>query len=202
MKTGRVRASALLAGVATACAIPGVAAGQIDPGKVGDTVEGVTKQVPQVPPQVQKQLPSLPVTQSPSSGSKGSAAPHSQAPSSAGGSGNSGATSTRSSTSSSGSARSDASSAGSSGVKAHAASSKQANKGAASGQAQANPADKQAEVSNVASTARPDTGTAGDPKLPFTGYALIVVGVLGLMALLTGAGLRGLTRVGFSRKRA
>ena len=44
-----IRAGALLAGVTTACAIPAVALGQIDPGQVGNTVTGVTKQVPQVP---------------------------------------------------------------------------------------------------------------------------------------------------------
>jgi hypothetical protein len=204
MKTGRVRAGALLVGVATACAIPAVALGQVDPGKVGDTVTGVTKQVP-LPPKVQKKLPSLPSTpvkKSPGSGSNGSSQ-HS-APSSGGGSGNSAATSAPSSAPA-GSARSSGSSAGSSAPKAHASSSKRAKasaKGAASGQAQANPADKQTEVASVASAARPDTGTGGDPKLPFTGYALIVVGALGLMALLTGAGLRGLTRLGVARKRA
>ncbi len=39
MKTRSVRAGALLVGVGALCAIPAVAAGQIDPGKVGDTVE-------------------------------------------------------------------------------------------------------------------------------------------------------------------
>jgi hypothetical protein len=205
-----IRAGALLAGVATACAIPAVALGQIDPGQVGNTVTGVTKQVPQVPQQVQKQLPSLPstpVTKAPSSGSNGSA-PRSSAPSHAGGSGSSPSTSTRSSSgsASTGSGRSASGSAQSARPKAHAASSKKhasSGKNAVSGQTQsAAPGNEPKKVANVSDTARPSTGTEGDSKLPFTGYALIAVGLLGLIALVTGFGLRGASRLRFARRRA
>lgn len=201
-----IRAGALLAGVATACAIPAVALGQIDPGQVGNTVTGVTKQVPQV----QKQLPSLPstpVTKAPSSGSNGSA-PRSSAPSHAGGSGSSPSTSTRSSSgsASTGSGRSASGSAQSARAKAHAASSKKhasSGKNAVSGQTQsAAPGNEPKKVANVSDTARPSTGTQGDAKLPFTGYALIAVGLLGLIALVTGFGLRGASRLRFARRRA
>jgi hypothetical protein len=57
-------------------------------------------------------------------------------------------------------------------------------------------------VATVSDTARPSTGTGGDSKLPFTGYALIAVGLLGLVALVTGFGLRGASRLRFARRRA
>ncbi len=200
-----IRAGALLVVVATACAIPAVALGQIDPGKAGDTVTGVTKQVPQV----QKQLPSLPstpVTNAPSSGSKGSA-PKASAPSHAGGSGSSPSTSTRSSSgsASTGSGHSASGSAQSSRPQAHASSKKHAGSGrnAVSGQTQsAAPGNEPKKVANVSDTARPSTGTEGDSKLPFTGYALIAVALLGLIALFTGFGLRGASRFRFARRRA
>jgi cobalamin biosynthesis Mg chelatase CobN len=203
MKTGRVRASALLAGVAIACAIPAVAWGQLDPDKVGNTVTDVTKQVPQVPSQVQKQLPKLPstpVTKAPN----GQSAP--QAPSNAGG-GSSSRSSTPSTSRSTSSGSAGTSSSGSSGTKAHAASSNKkasssSSKGAVSGQQQASPSDAPKKVASVAATARPNTGTGDDSKLPFTGYALILVGLLGVMALVGGAGLRGATHLRFARKRA
>jgi hypothetical protein len=214
MKTGRVRASALLAGVVIACAIPAVASGQIDPNTVGNTVTGVTKQLPQVPQQVQKQLPSLPstpVTKSPAGGgSQSHSAPKESTPSSGGGSGSAAPSSGGGSSGSSGSASGGSThhagaAGGSSGVTAHAASSKHAKaaSSAVSGQRQsANPADTQTKVANVSSAARPDTGTGGDSRLPFTGYALLVVAALGVMALITGAGMRGLTRLRVSRRRA
>lgn len=201
-----IRAGALLAGVATACAIPAVALGQIDPGQVGNTVTGVTKQLPQVPQQVQKQLPSLPstpVTKAPSS--KGSA-PNSSAPSSAGGTGRSPSTTRSSSGSgSTGSGHAASGSAQPSRPTAHAASSRKhasSGKGTVSGQTQsAAPANQPKKVANVSDTARPSTGTGGDSKLPFTGYALITVGLLGLLALVTGFGLRGASRLRFARRR-
>jgi hypothetical protein len=211
MKTGRVRASALLAGVVIACAIPAVATGQVDPNKVGNTVTGVTKQLPQVPQQVQKQLPSLPstpVTKSPAGGgSQSHSSPKASAPSSGAGSGSASPASGggSSGSASSGSTHQAGASGGSSGVTAHAASAKhaQAASSAVSGQRQSgNPADTQTKVPDVSSVARPATGTGGDSRLPFTGYALLVVAALGLMALLTGIGMRGLTRLRVSRKRA
>ena len=204
MKTGRGRASALLAGVATACVIPAAAWGQLDPNKVGDTVDGVTKQVPQLPSQVQKQLPQLPstpVTKAPSAGGNG-AAPTAQSPSYSGSSNSAGSSAPSSSGSSSSSGSKSSGSGGSSGVKAHAASAKKnastASKSAVSGQQQASPSDAPKKVASVAAVARPDTGTGGDSKLPFTGYALITVGLLGLMALVGGS----VTRLRFARKRA
>jgi hypothetical protein len=200
MKMGRGRASALLAGVATACVIPAAAWAQLDPNKVGDTVNGVTKQVPQVPSQVQKQLPKLPstpVTKAPSAQS----APQAQSPSSSG-AGNSTRNSAPSSSGSTSSGSAGSSSSSSPAVKAHAASSKKkasaASQGAVSGQEQASPGDAPNKVARVAATARPDTGTGGDSKLPFTGYALITIGLLGLMALAGGS----VTRLRFARKRA
>ncbi|HEX4760245.1 MAG TPA: hypothetical protein VH256_05560 [Thermoleophilaceae bacterium] len=214
MKTGRVRASALLAGVGIACAIPAVATGQVDPNKVGNTVTGVTKELPQVPQQVQQQLPSLPstpVTKSPADGgSQSHSTPRASTPSSGGGSGSAAPSSGGGSSGSSGSASGGrahhaGAAGGSSAVTAHAASSKHAKaaSSAVSGQRQsANPADTQTKVANVSSAARPDTGTGGDSRLPFTGYALLVVAALGVMALITGAGMRGLTRLRVARRRA
>jgi hypothetical protein len=205
MKMGRGRASALLAGVATACVIPAAAWGQLDPNKVGDTVNGVTKQVPHVPSQVQKQLPkppSTPVAKAPSSQS----APKAQSPGNSG-SGNSSRSSTPSASGSTSSGSAGASSSGSSGVKAHAAStgkkaSAAGSKSSVSGQQQASPSEAPKSVAGVAATVRPDTGTGGDSRLPFTGYALMVIGALGVMALVGGAGLRGATRLRFARRRA
>jgi hypothetical protein len=209
MKTGRVRASALLVGAVIVCAIPAVAIGQVDPNKVGNTVTGVTKQLPQVPQQVQKQLPSLPstpVTKSPAGGgSQSHSTPGASTPSSGGGSGSAAPSSGggSSGSASGGSTHHAGAAGGASGVTAHAASSKHAKaaSSAVSGQRQsANPADTQTKVADVSSAARPDTGTGGDSRLPFTGYALLVIAALGVMALITGAGMRGLTRL--SRKRA
>jgi hypothetical protein len=55
---------------------------------------------------------------------------------------------------------------------------------------------------DVGDQVRPATGTGGDPKLPFTGYALIVIAALGLLALASGGGLHALTRLRLSRRRA
>jgi hypothetical protein len=206
MRAGSVRAGTLLVGVAAVCAIPAVATGQIDPGQtIDDTVDSVGKAVPQSVPEVKQKLPSLPSTgtSKPSAQSPAGSAPHSGTTGQGGGS-----ASTRSSSGSSARAGGGSGSSSSS-RKSSAAKDRSSSKGGKAGESralgqrgEAGDATKKAAAS-PAGEVRPATGAEGDPKLPFTGYALIAVALIGGIALLVGFGLRGGGgRLRFARRRA
>ena len=211
------RAGVLLMGIAGACALPAVAAGQIDPNKsIGDTVNGVPNAVPHVNPPAVPKVPSLPSTgnsgstqQSPAPGGSSGGGGGGSAGGGGGGGGSSSSPSGGGSGSSGSSKASAANAGGSGGGGSSSGSSKKghkAGKGHVVGQKQSDVSKEHAAAAggqDNGSEVRPATGIEGDSKLPFTGYALITIAALGLIGLGTGLVLRtGAGRLRFSRKRA
>lgn len=204
MNRAGFRTLSLMVGIATVLAIPGVAAGQIDPaqtvgdavGEVGDAIPQVqvpTPAVPVQPPAVPVQpvaprqvTPSAPAAQVPSSSGSGGGASNATGQASGGGSGSSAAAGSGDGGTRKAGAK--AASSGGGGGKADRG------RGVVLAQEDGSLAPPEGQSYSGVVTTDPDTGVSGDPDLPFTGGHLVYLLALGAVALAAGMALRTAVR--------